>query len=258
MVVRFLLICALLSVSLFAKESGRYAFRAQKYLEEGKFASAYSLYEAALLASRKESDLLSESRILLSMAQIRTSSLDLELADSLLSQVREDVLDLNTKLALLQAKISLDNIKGKHSEVLSKVASVTEEMLKKAPEALLAALYSEEAYALAAKGDISKAEETLEKVRKELSKKDGRYVLAKARVADVSKASNADSLYSEAEKISIQENRIYRTATILYYRALIAERNGKSEKAKDFRKRSAHAFELMGLPKPQKRSLGEE
>ena len=40
MVVRFLLICALLSVSLFAKESGRYAFRAQKYLEEGKFASA--------------------------------------------------------------------------------------------------------------------------------------------------------------------------------------------------------------------------
>lgn len=255
---RVVFLCALLVVSSFASESGRYAYRAQKLLGEGKFAASYSIYEAALLASRKESNLLAESRILLSMAQIRIHSLDFEFADSLLSQVRKDVLDSNTKLALYQSQMSLENARGDFKKVLSIAKKPSEEMLKNAPETLLAAFYSEQSYALASQGASSEAEQTLEKVKKELSKKDGRYILAKARVADISKQGNADSLYLEAEKISIEENRIYRTASILYYRALLAEGLGQKEKALDLRKRSAHAFELMGLPKPQKRSLGKE
>ena len=258
MVMRTFFLCTLLVISGFASESGRLAYKASKYLNEGKFALAYSSYEASLLASRKESNLLAEARILLSMAQIRIYSLDLDFADSLLVQVRTDVLDSNTKLALLQARVSLENTRENFSKALELSASASEELLKKAPETLLASFYSEKAYALAAEGMLDQAEQALEMVRKQLSKKDGRYILAKAKVADISKSANADSLYVEAEKISIEENRIYRTASILYSRALLAERLGKSDMAKDFRKRSAHAFELMGLPKPQKRSLGEK
>ena len=58
-------VVALLAASAIASasDSGVYSFRAQRSLDNGKFAKGYNQLERALLASRKESDLLSESRV---------------------------------------------------------------------------------------------------------------------------------------------------------------------------------------------------
>ena len=101
-------VVALLAASAIASasDSGVYSFRAQRSLDNGKFAKGYNQLERALLASRKESDLLSESRVLIAMAQIRTMSLDLNFADSLLSIVRSDV------KGSLHGEIALDAPEG--------------------------------------------------------------------------------------------------------------------------------------------------
>lgn len=238
-----------------ASESGRLSARAQAVLAAGRFSSAYSQYEVALLASRKESDLLSENRILISMAQIRIASLDLELADSLLAIVRVRALDESSKFALLQAKMSLKNAAEKPREVLDLAKSLDEKELNKLPKSLSAAIYSELALAFAATGDTANSNKNLDLVRKKLSKKDGRYIYSQARAAHLAKDwTAADSLYQVAEKLSIAENKIYRTATILYYRAGVAAHFGRNDDAADFKLRSANAFELMGLPKLKERS----
>jgi len=66
--------------------------------------------------------------------------------------------------------------------------------------------------------------------------------------------SEADSLYAEAAIKAIEENSNYISATILFYRAQIALKQKRNSEAEDFIKRSAQAFELMGLPNNQKRS----
>ena len=99
-----------------ASDSGVYSFRAQRSLDNGKFAKGYNQLERALLASRKEADLLSEGRVLVAMAQIRTMSLDLNFADSLLSVVRKEVLDQSTLLQYTKVKISLLNAQEKYKE----------------------------------------------------------------------------------------------------------------------------------------------
>ena len=81
-----------------ASDSGVLSYRAQRSFDNGKYAKGYGQLERALLASRKEADLLSEGRVLIAMAQIRTMSLDLNLADSLLSVVRDSVLDGSTQV----------------------------------------------------------------------------------------------------------------------------------------------------------------
>lgn len=238
-----------------ASESGRLSARAQAVLAAGRFSAAYSQYEVALLASRKESDLLSENRILISMAQIRVASLDLELADSLLGIVRQDALDESSKFALLQARMSSKNAASKPREVLDLAGNLDEKALNKLPESLAAAIHSELALAFAATGDTANSNKQLELVRKKLSKKDGRYLYSKARAAHLSKDwPAADSLYQVAEKISIAENRIYRTASILYYRSEVSTHFGRKDEAADLKLRSANAFELMGLPKLKARS----
>ena len=88
----------------FASESSTLAFRAQKSIANGKFAKGYGQLERALLASRKEADLASEGRVLLSMARVRIMSLDLNFADSLLKVVRPEALDENSALMLNQSK----------------------------------------------------------------------------------------------------------------------------------------------------------
>lgn len=249
-----LLLLALVAAPL-ASESGRLAARAQAVLAAGRFSAAYSQYEVALLASRKESDLLSENRILLSMAQIRIASLDLALADSLLGIVREDVLDEGSKFALLQARMSLKNAGSNPGEVLALAKNLEEKQLNQLPKPLSAAIYAEVAMAAAATGDTATANRNLELVRKKLSKKDGRYIYSAARAAHLAKDwTKADSLYQVAEKLSIAENKIYRTATILYYRSEVAAHFGRGDEASDLKLRSANAFELMGLPKLKERS----
>lgn len=252
----FAILFALLAATpLFASESGRYAYRAQQQLADGRFAAAYMSYESALLASRKECDLLSEARVLLSMAQIRINSLDLVLADSLISVIRPQVLDGVTRVAVSEARMELENAKGDPRKVIEIAGKVSKDDFKQASDAMKAAFYAEKAYAFAQVGKADSAAESLDMVRKELSKKDGRYLLAMARVAEIQKKwSEADSLYAEAEKASIQDNRIYRTASILYYRSRVFENLGRSADAEDARKRSSQAFELMGLPNLKARS----
>ena len=70
MVMRKFGIAALLSLATLASasESGVLSYRAQRSLDAGKIAKSYGQLERALLASRKESDLRSEARVLMAMA----------------------------------------------------------------------------------------------------------------------------------------------------------------------------------------------
>ena len=246
-------IAAVLSLATIASasESGILSYRAQRSLDAGKFAKSYGQLERALLASRKESDLRAEARVLMAMAQIRTMSLDFVLADSLLAQVREDVLDRSSKLSLIQKKSALANAQGKFDEALSLCNSADPDVVKKIDDPLQAAFYSECAIAQAAKHRSEDAEQSLKMVGKRSSKKGGFYAWTAARMADLSGQSNADSLYHEAEKKSIQNNVPFMTATILYQRSLL--KGIPSDVANDLKLRCKNAFELMGLPNNAKR-----
>lgn len=234
-----------------ASESGTLSYRAQRSFNNGKFAKGYGQLERALLASRKEADLLSEGRVLIAMAQIRTMSLDLDLADSLLSIVRNDVLDQSTQVQLAKGKIALLNARDKFKEAARACADIQEETLKKADENNQAAFYGECAIAQAASGQNDKAQESLKMAGKRSDKKGGFYAFTAARMAELSGSSEADSLYRVAEAKAIQGNKPYNTATILYHRAQL--RSTSKQEAEDLKLRCKNAFELMGLPNNAKR-----
>ena len=251
MVMRKFCIVAALSFATLASasESGTLSYRAQRSLDAGKFAKSYGQLERALLASRKESDLRSEGRVLMAMAQVRTMSLDFALADSLLAQVRPEILDKNTNLMLLQGKAALANAQGNYDEAYKICNSADADSVNKSDKPLQASFFSECAIAQAAKGRLDDAEESLKMVGKRASKKGGFYAWTAARIADLAGRGEADSLYKAAEDLSIKNNIPYMTATILYQRSLL-----KSTKdADDLRLRCKNAFELMGLPNNAKR-----
>lgn len=255
MVIRKSLFAALLAFSTFASasESGELAYRAQKSLENGKFARSYTQLERALLASRKEADLQAEARILLSMAHIRTISLDLDLADSLVSIVRTGVLDNQSAVLYNQTKVAILNAREKYSDAAKLCSSQNADTLKKAANGLQASFYSECAIAQGAIHKAEDAQESLKMVGKRADKKSGIYAWTEARIAHLNSQQNTDSLYQVAEQRSIQGNRPHMTASILYYRGKLAE--GKDAKlAADYFLRSKNAFELMGLPNNAKRS----
>jgi hypothetical protein len=245
-------VVALLAASAIASasDSGVYSFRAQRSLDNGKFAKGYNQLERALLASRKESDLLSESRVLIAMAQIRTMSLDLDFADSLLSVVHEDVLDQSTQVQYTKVKIALLNTRGNYKDAAAICNGVSEKDLKKADETAQAAFYGECAIAYAAVRS-DRAEEALKMAGKRSDKKGGFYAYTAARMADLSGNGVADSLYRVAEEKSIKANKPYNTATILYYRSLL--KSTPKKEAAELKARCKNAFELMGLPNNSKR-----
>ena len=247
---KFCIVAALSFATLVsASESGTLSYRAQRSLDAGKFAKSYGQLERALLASRKESDLRSEGRVLMAMAQVRTMSLDFALADSLLAQVRSEILDKNTNLMLLQGKAALANAQGNYDEAYKICNSADADSVNKSDKPLQASFFSECAIAQAAKGRLDDAEESLKMVGKRASKKGGFYAWTAARIADLAGRGEADSLYKAAEDLSIKNNIPYMTATILYQRSLL-----KSTKdADDLRLRCKNAFELMGLPNNAKR-----
>lgn len=234
-----------------ASDSGILSYRAQRSFDSGKFAKGYGQLERALLASRKESDLLSEGRVLIAMAQIRTMSLDLDLADSLLSIVRKEVLDDNTNAQFVKTKISLLNARSKFGEAAKICNGFDAKALKEADENVQAAFYGECAVALAAEHDTEKANESLKMAGKRSDKKGGFYAFTAARMADLSGSGEADSLYRYAETKAIQANKPYNTATILYYRSLL--KSTPKKEAEDLKLRCKNAFELMGLPNNSKR-----
>ena len=233
-----------------ASDSGVYSFRAQRSLDKGKFAKGYNQLERALLASRKEADLLSEGRVLVAMAQIRTMSLDLNFADSLLSVVRKDVLDQGTLLQYTKVKVSLLNAQEKFKEAAKTCNAYDEKALKKADETAQAAFYGECAVAYAAVRS-DRAPDALKMAGKRSDKKGGFYAFTAARMADLSGSSEADSLYRVAEEKAIKANKPYNTATILYYRSKL--KSTPKNKAADLKARCKNAFELMGLPNNAKR-----
>jgi len=233
----------------FASESSVLAFRAQKSIEAGKFAKGYGQLERALLASRKESDLRSEGRILTSMAQIRVMSLDLPLADSLLTQVKKDILDNGTLVMYTRVKVASANAAGKFADAEKICRSINDEKLKKIDEPLKAAFYSECSIAQAGNHNESGARESLKQVGKNSDKKGGFYTYTAARISHLLGQSDADSLYQVAEAKSIQGNRSYMTATILWYRSQLKGAKNPGE----LKLRCKNAFELMGLPNNTKR-----
>ena len=247
------LLTAMLAASTIASasESGILSYRAQRSFDNGKFAKGYGQLERALLASRKEADLLSEGRVLIAMAQIRTMSLDLEFADSLLSVVRENVLDLSTQVQYAKVKMALLNAREKYKEAAKICGSIDEDTLDDADENAQAAFYGECAIAYAGIRDGERAEESLKMAGKRSDKKGGFYVFTAARMADVSGSSEADSLYRTAEEKAIKANKPYNTANILYYRSQL--KSTPKKEAADLKLRCKNAFELMGLPNNAKR-----
>ena len=233
-----------------ASESGILSYRAQRSFDAGKFAKGYGQLERALLASRKESDLLSEGRVLIAMGQIRTMSLDLDFADSLLSIVREDALDKNTRTQLAKTKIAVLNAREKFDEASRVCSNFDKDVLKKADELTQAGFYGECAIADATRNN-ARAQESLKMVGKCTDKKGGYYAFIAARLADLSGSSDADSLYRSAEEKAIKANKPYNTATILYHRSQL--KTTPKKEAADLKLRCKNAFELMGLPNNSKR-----
>lgn len=242
-----------LGASAMASESGVIAYRAQKNLDQGKIARSYSLLERALLATRKESDIQSEYRVLLSMAEIRTMSLDFAFADSLIAMVRLGNLDSQTEVLYNYTKIVLFNARNKFNDAEALCSSAENKALKNSSDGMRASFYSECAIAQAATSKQDKAKKSLKQVDRYADTESGIYAWTEARMADIASKGNIDSLYQVAEQRSIQSNRPYVTATILYHRAVFQEKSGKSE-AKELFLRSKNAFELMGLPNNAKRS----
>ncbi len=234
-----------------ASESGILSYRAQRSFDSGKFAKGYGQLERALLASRKEADLLSEGRVLIAMAQIRTMSLDYNFADSLLSVVRENVLDKNTRIQLAKTKVALLSARNKYSAAVKVCDSFDDKSLKSADENVQAAFYGGCAIAYAANRDMKRANESLKMAGKRSDKKSGFYAFTAARMADLSGNDDADSLYRVAEEKAIKANKPYNTATILYYRSQL--KTTPKKEAEDLKLRCKNAFELMGLPNNAKR-----
>ena len=234
-----------------ASESSILSYRAQRSFDSGKFAKGYGQLERALLASRKEADLRSEARVLIAMAQIRTMSLDLDFADSLLSIVRENVLDNSTRIQLAKTKVALLSARNKFSDAVRICDSYNERSLKSADENVQAAFYGGCAIAYTANRDQSRTNESFKMLGKRTDKNGGFYAFTAARMADLSNKNNADSLYRVAEEKAIKANKPYNTANILYLRSQL--KSVSKKEATDLKLRCKNAFELMGLPNNAKR-----
>src|SRR5690606_39621657 len=65
MVKNIFVFLSLIISMVWSSESGILAYRAKQSLTAGRFAKSYSQLEKALLATRKESDLLAEGRVLM-------------------------------------------------------------------------------------------------------------------------------------------------------------------------------------------------
>lgn len=249
-----LALCIALSGAMtsFASESGKIADRAKKSLKVGKFAKGYSQLERALVASRKEADRRSEARIIIAMGQVRTKSLDFNMADSLLNYIENDGLDRSTRAMLLKSKIALKNATEKYSEAISLCESANKEELGKLDDQLQGTFYSECAIAYAGNHNSEKATQALKMVGKATDDDTGIYFWTEARLADLQKSGNADSIYRKAEAKSIEANIPYATANILYHRGKFLEKSKPAEAKKIFA-RCKTAFELMGLSKTAER-----
>lgn len=249
-------LCILLSLAvlpLFAAESGALAYHGDKAFRAGKFAVAEDFYTKALLQSRKEADLHSEGRILIAMAELRTQSLDMDASEVLLHKVRKADLDSNALAAYYLAWMHLFLERENYGKVIEIKYSLSNAFLKQMPNGIRGDILCASGIAFAGMENRTQAEKHLSDAEDAFDgDAPGKLLFAKARAAALFKDLSADSLYARALEFSIQAKRPFFSATILFYRGMACS---NSEQANDFLKRSANAFELMGLPQNRERAI---
>ena len=242
---------ALSGITAFASESGKIAARAQKSIKAGNFAKGYSQLERALVASRKEADLNAEMRIFIAMGQVRTMSLDFDMADTLLNHVPSNI-DPLTKIMLVKAKMALKNSTSKYSEAVALCESVDEDSLDDIADELQGAFYSECAIAYAGSKNEYKAQNALKMVGKRTDDDTGIYYWTEGRITDLLNLGSANNAYLYAEREAVKTNSPYMTANSLYYRGKHLSKSNPA-KSRELLDRCKTAFELMGLPNNAKR-----
>jgi len=222
----------MLAVGVFA-ESGDYAYQAKKYFSQGRYGNAYDQYERALGEARKEADLVSEGRILISMAMLAAHAMEYEAAKKLLDFVRTDVLDEKSKEYFCKTYMEFYNLQGKYKEALEIANRYS---FKKASAAFL----GEAAIAAAGNKKNGEADAYLKKINKKNSP--GQFAFYEARVADLN-GGKPKELYENALRLSSEKKQYFISGVILLR---LAELTGN----KDYATRSASVFSELGLAKP--------
>jgi len=229
----YIIFCiSMLAIGTFAG-SGDYAFLAKKYFLQGRYGAAYGQYESALREARKEADLMSEGRILTSMATLATHAMQYEDAKKLFDLVRVDALDEKGKEHFYKACMEFYNLQNQYKQAFE-IAS--KHSFKKASAAFL----GEAAVAAVGNKNRDEANAYLKKINK--SNSPGQFAFYKARVADLN-GENSKELYENALLFSSEKNQYFVSGIILLR---LAEITGN----KDYAVRSASVFSELGLAKP--------
>jgi len=217
--------------------SGDYAYQAKKYFSQGNYNSAYIQYEKALTEARKEADLISEGRILTSMATLATHAMEYEDAKKLLDLVQINALDEKSKENFYKTYMEFYNSQGEYKQAFE-IAS------KYSFKKTSAGFFGEAATAAAGNRKADEAASYL----KQINKRDapGQLAFYKAKVADLI-GENSTKLYENALQISVEKKQYFTSATILLR---LAEITGN----KDYAARSASVFSELGLSKPFKKA----
>jgi hypothetical protein len=217
--------------------SGDYAFQAKKYFSQGRYGLAYAQYEFALNEARKEADLVSEGRILTSMATLATHAMEYEEAKKFLDLVHINALDEKSKESFYKAYMEFHNLQGEYKQAF--------EIASKHSFKKTSAAFSGEA-AIAAAG--SKKSDEANSYLKQISKSEspGQLAFYRAKVADLT-GENSTKLYEDALQISIEKKQYFTSAMLLLRLAEITS-------DKDYAARSASVFNELGLLKPFKKA----
>ena len=225
-------ILVLLAAAVFAG-SGDYAYQARKYFLQGRYGNAYDQYERALGEARKEADLVSEGRILTSMAMLAAHAMEYEGAKKLLDLVRVDALDEKGKEYFYKTYMEFYNLQGKYKEAFEIANRYS---FKKAS----AVFFGEAAIAAAGSKKGEEADAYLKKINKGDSP--GQFAFYEARVADLNDEKSME-LYEKALRLSTEKKQYFTSGIILLR---LAEITGN----KDYAARSASVFSALGLAKP--------
>jgi hypothetical protein len=228
-----ILVTLIITVQFVFSASGDYAFQAKKYFSQGRYGLAYGQYEIALNEARKEADLVSEGRILTSMATLATHAMEYEEAKNLLDLVNINALDEKSKENFYKTYMEFYNSQGEYIQAFE-IAS--KHSFKKAS----AAVFEEAAIAAAGNKKTDEANSYLKQISK--SNSPGQLAFYKAKVADLS-GENSTKLYENALQISIEKKQYFISAIILLRWAEITS-------DKDYAVRSASVFNELGLSKP--------
>jgi len=227
------LLLASIGVQTIFAASGDYAFQAKKYFSQGRYGLAYDQYEYALNEARKEADLVSEGRILTSMATLATHAMEYEEAKKHLDSVSINALDDKSKENFYKTYMEFYNLQGEYKQSYE---IANNHSFKKAS----AGFFGEAAVAAAGNKKVAEANAYLKRINK--SDSPGQLAFYKAKVADLI-GENSTKLYENALQISVEKKQYFTSAMILLR---LAEITGD----KNYAVRSASVFNELGLSKP--------